>query len=293
MTTKDFTAALKTKLDGIATSANNYSFPYTVSASQSASTVVQRNSSGYVHAVYFNGTGTFSTGDAGAAMGMFTGTNGSDTYGRSYNASRARTLLNVADGATNTSAPYYTAAIGTGDGKLTTKDFTSALKTKLDGIATSATNTAAPYYTAAIGTGDGKLTTKNFTSTLKTKLDGIATGATNTVGNATHSGDVSGSTTLTIGAGKVEESMLHIADGGADANGNWLIKRPSLAGGMRWETIGGLEESHMNISNAGSNGQVLTRRSGNSGGWTWETASGGGTTSWNGLENMSALTTLP
>ena len=32
---------------------------------------------------------------------MFTGTNGSDTYGRSYNATQARTLLNVANGATN------------------------------------------------------------------------------------------------------------------------------------------------------------------------------------------------
>ena len=87
--------------------------------------------------------------------------------------------------------------------------------------------------------------------------------------------------------------MLHIADGGTDANGDWLIKRPNLAGGMRWEPIGGLEESHMNISNSGSNGQVLTRRTGNSGGWTWETPSGGGTTSWNGLENMSALSALP
>ena len=34
-------------------------------------------------------------------MGIFTGTNGSDTYGRSYTAAAARTLLNVADGATN------------------------------------------------------------------------------------------------------------------------------------------------------------------------------------------------
>jgi hypothetical protein len=32
-------------------------------------------------------------------MGMFTGTSGSDTYGRSYSAAKARTLLNVADGA--------------------------------------------------------------------------------------------------------------------------------------------------------------------------------------------------
>ena len=101
LTQKNFTSTLKTKLDGIATSANNYSFPYTVSAGASNSTVVQRNSNGYIFASYFNGTGTFSTSGATSGMGIFTGTNGSDTYGRSYTAAAARTLLNVADGATN------------------------------------------------------------------------------------------------------------------------------------------------------------------------------------------------
>jgi len=89
------------KLDTIATSANNYSFPYTVSASESVNTVVQRNSSGYLFANYFNASGTFNASGASSGMGMFTGTNGSDTYGRSYNATAARALLNVANGATN------------------------------------------------------------------------------------------------------------------------------------------------------------------------------------------------
>ena len=66
-----------------------------------------------------------------------------------------------------------------GDGGLTQKNFTSTLKTKLDGIATGATNTSAPFYTSAISVGDGGLTQKNFTSTLKTKLDGIAASANN------------------------------------------------------------------------------------------------------------------
>ena len=51
-------------------------------------------------------------------------------------------------------------------------------KAKLDTIANGATNTAAPYYTSAISVGDGGLTQRNFTTTLKNKLDGIATGAT-------------------------------------------------------------------------------------------------------------------
>jgi hypothetical protein len=89
-----------TKLDGIAANANNYSFPYTVSASAGNNTVVQRNSSGYIFSNYFNGTGTFSTTGATSGMGRFTGTNGTDTYGRSYTAAAARALLNVEDGAT-------------------------------------------------------------------------------------------------------------------------------------------------------------------------------------------------
>jgi len=100
LTSNNFTDADHTKLNGITTSANNYSFPYTVSAAASNSTVVQRNGSGYIFASYFNGTGTFSTSGAGSGMGLFTGTNGTDTYGRSYTAAAARTLLNVANGAT-------------------------------------------------------------------------------------------------------------------------------------------------------------------------------------------------
>ena len=73
----------------------------TVSASESINTIAQRNSSGYLFASYFNGSGTFSTSGASSGMGLFTGTNGSDTYGRSFTAAAARTLLNVANGATN------------------------------------------------------------------------------------------------------------------------------------------------------------------------------------------------
>jgi hypothetical protein len=110
-------------------------------------------------------------------MARFTGTNGSDTYGRCYNATAARLLLNVADGATNTAAPFYTSAIAVGAGGLTQQNFTTTLKNKLDGIAASATNTAAPFYTSAIAVGAGGLTQQNFTTTLKNKLDGIAAGA--------------------------------------------------------------------------------------------------------------------
>jgi hypothetical protein len=73
----------------------------TVSASESSNTIAQRTSNGYLHASYFNGSGTFSTSGIASGMKLFTGTNGSDSYGRSYTAAAARLALNVADGATN------------------------------------------------------------------------------------------------------------------------------------------------------------------------------------------------
>jgi len=96
-----FTSALNTKLAGIAASANNYTFPYSVSTGATASHIVQRDGNGYIIGNYLYMTGTFANAGAGGTMGYFTGTNGSDNYGRSWTAAQARTLLNVADGATN------------------------------------------------------------------------------------------------------------------------------------------------------------------------------------------------
>ena len=50
LTQNNFTNTLKGKLDGIATSANNYSFPYTINQAASNSTVVRRHDSGYIFA---------------------------------------------------------------------------------------------------------------------------------------------------------------------------------------------------------------------------------------------------
>ena len=74
---------------------------YDSSQTESGNTVAVRTSAGYLNANYFNGSGTFSTSGASSGMSNFTGNNGSDNYGRSYNAAAARTLLNVADGANN------------------------------------------------------------------------------------------------------------------------------------------------------------------------------------------------
>ena len=84
-----------------ATDANNYSFPYTISTSASNNTVVRRNGNGYIFGSYLNMTGTFANAPSGGTMSYFTGTNGSDNYGRSWTPAQARTALNVADGANN------------------------------------------------------------------------------------------------------------------------------------------------------------------------------------------------
>ena len=87
------------------------------SQSESANTVAVRSSAGYLFSSYFNGSGTFSTTGITSGMARFTGTNGTDTYGRSYTAAAARTLLNVEDGATaDQTASEILTAIKTVDG---------------------------------------------------------------------------------------------------------------------------------------------------------------------------------
>ncbi len=94
-------AADGTKLDTIATNANNYSFPYTVSASASNSTVVQRHSSGYIFANYFNTT----PNDVSSGVTKICCETGNDGYIRHATAAAVRSFINVADGA-NVGASY-------------------------------------------------------------------------------------------------------------------------------------------------------------------------------------------
>ena len=119
----------------------------------------------------------------------------------SGNGTTSQFLRSDGDGTFTWATPTDTnTTYSVGDGGLTEKNFTTALKTKLDGIEASAdvTDTANVVAALTAGTnvqiaangtisstdtnttytvGDGGLTQKNFTTTLKTKLDGIATGA--------------------------------------------------------------------------------------------------------------------
>ncbi len=93
---------------------------YNSSQGESANTVAVRNASGYLFSSYFNGSGTFSTTGATSGMARFTGTNGSDTYGRSYTAQAAATLLsgstmNISGNATNITQYTVNQSVGSGN----------------------------------------------------------------------------------------------------------------------------------------------------------------------------------
>ncbi|MDB4830780.1 tail fiber domain-containing protein [Paracoccaceae bacterium] len=90
-------AADGAKLDTIATNANNYSFPYTISSSASNNTVVLRHPSGYIFANYFN---TTPNDIASGSITRICAESGNDGYIRHADAAAVRSFLNVANGAT-------------------------------------------------------------------------------------------------------------------------------------------------------------------------------------------------
>ena len=67
----------------------------TASTAATANQIILRDGSGYAYAVYYNSTGTFPTTASANTSGMatFTGTNGSDTFGRGYTTAAAAALL--------------------------------------------------------------------------------------------------------------------------------------------------------------------------------------------------------
>ena len=61
-------------------------------------TIALRNSNGYLFATYFNGSSSFSTSGANSGMANIIGTNGTDTYARSYSKIGLIALLNTGSG---------------------------------------------------------------------------------------------------------------------------------------------------------------------------------------------------
>ena len=136
-----------------------------------------------------------------------------------------------------------------GDGGLTTNDFTNADHSKLNGIETGATadQTNAEIRAAVEAASDSNV----FTDADHSKLDGIATSANNYT-HPNHTGEV---TSTSDGATVIADNVV--------------------------------DEANLKVSNTPTNGYVLTAQSGNTGGLTWAAASGGGSSTLDGLSDVS------
>jgi hypothetical protein len=100
--------------------------------------------------------------------------------------------------------------------------------------------------------GDGGLTQKNFTSTLKSKLDGIATSANN-YSHPNHTGDVTGSSSLTIASGAVD--LAHMSASGTKNSSTYL------RGDNTWASIsagGDIQEAFSGVSSGSITYMELT-----------------------------------
>ena len=206
------------KLDTIATNANNYSFPYTVSASASNSTVVQRNSSGYIFANYINTTADDVTSGVTKVMVE----TGNDNYIRHGSAAAVRSFLNVADGATNvtnnnqlTNGAGYTTNVGditgvtagsgiSGGGTSGTVTInhsdTSSQSSVNNSGATVIQDVTLDTYGHVTGLGSHTLTLANLGYTGATNANYITNNnqLTNGAGYTTNTGDITG---VTAGSG--------------------------------------------------------------------------------------------
>jgi hypothetical protein len=197
------------KLDTIATNANNYSFPYTVSASASNSTVVQRNSSGYIFANYINTTAN----DVTSGVTKIMVETGNDNYIRHGSAAAVRSFLNVADGATNVTnnnqltngAGYitsyvnttYSAGSGLGlSGTTFSHSDTSSQSSVNNSGATVIQDVTLDTYGHVTGLGSHTLTLANLGYTGATNANYITNNnqLTNGAGYTTNTGDITGVT---------------------------------------------------------------------------------------------------
>jgi hypothetical protein len=173
LTQKNFTSTLKTKLDGIATSANNYSLPAATATTRGGvelfSNTVQSTSANSVSSTSGRTYGV----QVNSAAQMVVNVPWSDT--NTDTNTRYSLLAAQYDGGNSNPFLHLDADSGTDDYvQLVGSGATSVTRNDNGQITISSTDNNTTY-----SVGDGGLTQKNFTSTLKTKLDGIAASANN------------------------------------------------------------------------------------------------------------------
>jgi len=205
---KNFTTTLKSKLDGIASSANNYSLPAGSSSTRGGFKIgysengknypVELSSEKmYVNVPWTDNNTTYSVGDGGLTQKNFTTTLKSKLDGIAASATNVTNNNQLTNGAGYITS--FTNTVDMGDGfKIAnsggTDQFTVTENEEIRFAGSGATSVSFDSSTQKVtisstdnnttySVGDGGLTQKNFTSTLKTKLDGIATSATNVTNN--------------------------------------------------------------------------------------------------------------
>jgi len=232
LTQKNFTTTLKTKLDGIAASATNTAAP-AISTNGSTPSLASGITAAEVRSLI--GAGTSSSDNAthtGEVTGSTSLTIAADVVDAGNlkvtgNGTTSQFLRSDGDGSFTWATPTDTnTTYSVGDGGLTQKNFTTTLKTKLDGIAASATNTAAP----AISTnGSTPSLASGITAAEVRSLIGAGTSSSN---NATHTGEVTGSAALTIASNVVDADNLKVTGNGTTSQ----FLRSDGDGSFTWAT---------------------------------------------------------
>ena len=227
LTQINFTSADNTKLDGIATSANNYSLP---------SSVVHDTEKGSLHA-------TDALRLSGHTVSLYKGDGTSESV----------------------TIPDNNTTYSVGDNGLTAKNFTATLKTKLDGIATSANNYSHPTHAGDdLSVDTGALTGASVVSDLDinvttdgsghvTDANGTVSTRTLTLANlgytgATNANYITNNSSLTNGAGYITSytNTTYSAGSGLDLSGTTFSIEPDLRDGITH--IGRDSNDHLEIS---------------------------------------------
>jgi hypothetical protein len=236
--------------------ANNYSFPYTVSASAGNSTVVQRHSSGYIFANYFNTT----PNDVTSGITKLCVETANDGYIRHSAKAAVLAFLNVTDGANvntdtwrNLGSTSTTAMRGDHGTTAYTHSQASHAPSNANYITNNNQLTNGAGYTTAVG-----------------DITGV------TAGTGMSGGGTSGTVTLTCTVTNTD-TWRAIGNGSTQtARGDYALTA----------------YNHSQAAHAPSNANYITNNNQLSNGAGYIT-SYTNTTTWNGFQNVSALSALP
>jgi len=171
-----------------------------------------------------------------------------------------------------------------GDGGLTTNDFTNADHTKLNGIATGATAYTNANAVSAVTASDldmdgNKVLFSNMYSTLNDLPS-----ATDNHGMFAHV-HATGKGYFAHGGNWIE--LANASDVTTYTHPNHSGEVTSTGDGATVIADNVVDEANLKVSNTPTNGYVLTAQSGNTGGLTWAAASGGGSSTLDGLSDVS------